>query len=208
MNVTRRRLFQMPAGGLLVALASTVAPAWGQVVAPTAAPAGSTQNASMEEIYVAHSIRISDTFPLTAFCDNAPFKGTRFEAYFTWSSVQTSADGRLSNPAVETIGDIRGCFGLTPDPTFVNASTEGTIAGIPFKGIGSCQAHADFPEKGITEVRCFQALSGLPDNYVGGALLNNAIGSQSPIGSTSSPPGYLQSGLATFRLWKKRTSDQ
>jgi hypothetical protein len=64
MNVTRRRLCQMLAGGLLVALASTVAPAWGQVVAPTAAPAGSTQNASMEEIYVAHSIRISDTFPL------------------------------------------------------------------------------------------------------------------------------------------------
>jgi len=119
MNVTHRRLFQMPVVGLLVALASTAAPAWGQVVAPTAAPAGSTQNASMEEIYVAHSIRISTTSPPTAFCDHAPFKGTRVEAYFTWSSVQTSAnDGRLSNQAVETIGDIRTCFGSTPDPAF------------------------------------------------------------------------------------------
>jgi hypothetical protein len=164
----------------------------------------------LEEIYVAHSIRISTTVPPTAFCDNAPFKGGRIvEAYFTWSSVQTSAnDGRLSNPAVKTIGDIRACFGSTPDPTFVNAYTEGTIAGIPFKGIGSCQNQADFPEKGIGQGRCFQALSELPNNYVGGVILNNFVGSQSQIGSTSSPPGYLQSGLATFRLWKKRTSEQ
>jgi hypothetical protein len=164
----------------------------------------------VEETYVAHSIRISTTVPPTAFCDNAPFKGGRIvEAYGTWSSIQTCAnDGRLSNPAVETIGDIRACFGSTPDPTFLNAYTEGTIAGIPFKGIGNCQNQADFPEKGISHARCFQSLSGLPSNYIGGALLNSGIASQSNIGSSSNPPGYLQSGLATFRLWKKRTSDQ
>jgi hypothetical protein len=183
----------------------------GLVLPAMAQQSTDTRNAAyeVEEIYVAHSIRISTTVPATAFCANAPFKGGRIlEAYFTWSSVETSAnDGRLSNPAVNTIGDIRGCFGSTPDPTFSNAYVEGTIAGIPFKGMGNCQAQADFPEKGIDHVRCFTALTGLPNNYVGGALLNNAIGSQSNIGSTSSPPGYLQSGLATFRLWKKRTSD-
>jgi hypothetical protein len=89
----------------------------------------------------------------------------------------------------------------------LNVYVEGTIAGIPFKGMGNCQEQADFPEKGINQARCFAALSGLPNNYVGGALLNNGIVSQSNIGSTSSPPGYLQSGLATFRLWKKRTGD-
>jgi hypothetical protein len=163
----------------------------------------------VEEIYVAHSIRISTTVPPTAFCNNAPFKDARIiEAYFTWSSVQTSVnDGRLSNPAVNTIGDIRACFGSTPDPTFLNAYVEGTIASTPFRGIGNCQTQADFPEKGIGHARCFTVLSGLPNNYVGGVLLNNGVTSQSNIGATSSPPGYLQSGLATFRLWKKRTSD-
>jgi hypothetical protein len=171
-----------------------------------------TQNAAyeVEEIYVAHSIRISTTVPPTTFCNNAHFKDGRIiEAYFKWSSVETSVnDGRLSNPAANTIGDIRGCFGSTPDPIFLTVYVEGTIAGIPFKGMGNCQEQTDFPERGINHARCFAALSGLPNNYVGGALLNNGIVSQSNIGSTSSPPGYLQSGLATFRLWKKRTSDQ
>jgi hypothetical protein len=169
------------------------------------------QNAAyeLEEIYVAHSIRISNTVPPTAFCDNTPFKGGNIiESYFTWSSVQTSAnDGRLSNPVVNTIGYIRGCFGSTADPTFLNVYVEGTIAAIPFKGIGNCQSQPGFPEKGVDHAWCFTVLSGLPSNYVGGVLLNNGITSQNNIGDTSSPPGYLQSGLATFRLWKKRNSE-
>jgi len=76
----------------------------------------------LEVIYVAHSIRISNTTPPTAFCTNAPFEDGRIiEAYFTWSSVQISPnDGRLSNPTVNTIGDIRGCFGSTVDPSLLN----------------------------------------------------------------------------------------
>jgi hypothetical protein len=160
----------------------------------------------VEQIYVAHSTHISTTVPATAFCDKAPFKAVR-EAYGTWSSVETRPeDGRLSNPAVKTIGDMRACFGSrgTRDPSFVDAYSEGTIAGVPFKGIGSCQIQANFPETGISQARCFQALSGLPNEYVGGVILNNGIGSQNENGDVSSPPGYLQSGIATFRLWKKR----
>jgi hypothetical protein len=157
----------------------------------------------VEYIYVAHSTRISTTVPPTAFCNKAPFKAAT-EGYFTWSSVETTPeDGRLSNPAAKTIGDIRGCFGSREtQPT--SAYTEGTIAGIPFKGIGSCQHQANFPESGISHVRCYQALSGLPNEYVGGVILNKAIVSQNENGDVSIPPGYLQSGIATFRLWKKR----
>lgn len=172
---------------------------------------GLSKNAAceVEEIYVAHSIRISTTFPSTAFWDNAPFEGSIRESYFIWSSVQTGAnDGRLLNSAVKAIGDIRACFGSTPDPTFSNTYSEGTIADILFKGIDRCPYQAHSPEKGINQARCFQALSGLRNNYVGGVLLNNGITSQINNGSTSGPPGYLQSGLATFRLWKKRSSDR
>jgi hypothetical protein len=70
----------------------------------------------VEDIYVAHSIRVSTVSPPTAFCNNAPFKdGTITEAYYTWSSVETrAADGRLSNSAVKTIGNIRA--GRRPPP--------------------------------------------------------------------------------------------
>ena len=160
----------------------------------------------VEQIYVARSTHTSTTVPATAFCDKAPFKVER-EAYGTWSSVETRPeDGRVSNPAVKTIGDIRACFGSrgTRDPSSLDAYSEGTIAGVPFKGIGSCQIQANFPETGISQGRCFQALSGLPNEYVGGVILNNGITSQKENGDVSSPPGYLQSGIATFRLWKKR----
>jgi len=160
----------------------------------------------VEQIYVARSTHTSTTVPATAFCDKAPFKAER-EAYGTWSSVETRPeDGRVSNPAVKTIGDIRACFGSrgTRDPSSLDAYSEGTIAGVPFKGIGSCRIRANFPEAGISQGWCFQALSGLPSEYVGGMILNNGIASQNQNGDVSSPPGYLQSGIATFRLWKKR----
>jgi hypothetical protein len=155
----------------------------------------------VEQVYVARSTHTSTTVPATAFCDKAPFKAVR-EAYGTWSSVETRPeDGRLSNPAVKVIGDIRACFGSggTRD-----AYSEGSIAGVPFKGIGSCQIRANFLETGISQGWCFQTLSGLPSEYVGGMILNNGIASQNENGDLSSPPGYLQSGIATFRLWKKR----
>src|SRR5262249_54856349 len=62
----------------------------------------------VEHVDVARSTRISTTVPATAFCNKAPFKAVR-EAYFIWSSIETRPeDGRVSNPAVKTIGDIRG----------------------------------------------------------------------------------------------------
>ena len=162
----------------------------------------------VEQIYVARSTRVSNTVPPTAFCDSAPFKAVR-ESYLSWSSISTQPeDGLLSNPDVKKIGYVKTCVGPreTHDPSFsvVRLYTEGTIAGVPFKGIGNCQIQANLPENGISQLRCFQALSGLPNGYTGGALLNNAIMSQNETGDVTSPPGYLQSGIATFRLWKKR----
>ena len=166
------------------------------------------QSQHVEDVYVARSTRISNTVPPTAFCDSAPFKAMR-ESYLTFSSVETRPeDGRLSNPALKTIGHVKTCGGARePQDTSSLVSrlyTEGTIAGIPFKGIGSCQIQANLPENGISQLQCFQVLSGLPNEYAGGVLLNSAIISQNETGAVSSPPGYLQSGIASFRLWKKR----
>jgi hypothetical protein len=172
------------------------------------APAASNVGAEeVEDVFVARSVRVSTTASPTDFCVNAPFKdGTIVQASYTWSSVATRPDdGRVSNFSMKTIGSIRACFGTTSDPTVLNAYSEGIIAGVPFKGIGSCQQNtSDFPELGVTARRCFQNLYGLPAEYAGGVIVNNSMLSRRPTGEVSDPPGYLQSGLATIRLWRKR----
>jgi hypothetical protein len=66
------------------------------------------------------------------------------------------------------------------------------------------QARQDFPEQGLRLFRCFLDLSGLPEQYVGGHLTTNTVGSKQNIGAVSEPPGYVQPSIATVRLWKKR----
>ena len=44
----------------------------------------------------------------------------------------------------------------------------------------------------------------LPDAYMGGQLTTNTIGSQNALGAVTDPPGYVQSSIATIRLWKRR----
>jgi hypothetical protein len=89
-----------------------------------------------------------------------------------------------------------------PDANFY---AEGVIAGVPATGKGKCTAiAADFPEPGITSVRCFLVLSNLAPPYVAGVLTTNSVTSREPIGDRSDPPGYTQPSIATIRLWRKR----
>ena len=62
----------------------------------------------------------------------------------------------------------------------------------------------NFPEAGITSVRCFLVLSNLPSPYVAGVLTTNTVASRKPLGDESDPPGYTQPSIATIRLWRKR----
>ena len=71
----------------------------GLVVPAMAQQSTDTQNANeVEEIYVAHSIRISTTIPPTAFCDKAPFKDGELE--------KSTLLGHLYKP-VRTMDDFR-----------------------------------------------------------------------------------------------------
>ena len=162
----------------------------------------------MEEIYIARSVPESQTAP-TEFC--APAK-TGFgnvmserRASFRSLSVSTS-DGRLLNPNVKTIGSFHGCFGATANSMIFNAFAEVRIGSMTFTGKGECRyVKSDFPERGLREAHCFLDLSAPDDQYVGGLLTTNSIGSMKDVGLETDPPGYTQASIGTIRVWKKRS---
>ena len=77
----------------------------------------------------------------TAFCDQTRtgFGRTLFEDRFTFRSIQTRpADGLVVDTDVQTIGNMRVCFGATDDSATLNFHAEGTLAAVTFSGNGEC----------------------------------------------------------------------
>ena len=168
----------------------------------------STPGPQVEEIYVARAVRDSRTTTPTAFCDQTRigFGRTLFEDRFTFRSIQTRpADGLVVNADVQTIGTMHVCFGATNDSATLNFHAEGAFAAVTFTGNGECLAvKRDFPERGLTVMRCFLELGSLPVGYVGGQLTTNTVLSRSVVGTVSDPEGYTQPSIVTIRLWKQR----
>ncbi len=112
----------------------------------------------------------------------------------------------MINDNVRTVGKLRACFGSTNDPKLQNFYAEGSLGAVVFTGKGECLANkSDYPEAGITGVRCFLHLGGLTPEYFGGELTTNSIRSRNVVGGVSDPPGYTQPSIATIRLWKRRS---
>jgi hypothetical protein len=167
----------------------------------------STGNSQVEEIYVAHAVRQSRTIP-GGFCEEGRigFGKALFEDRFAFQSIQTRpTDGRMVSSDVQAIGTMHVCFGATADSAVLNFHAEGTLASVPFVGKGEClTVKRDFPERGITVMRCFLDLQGLPPSYVGGQLTSNTVLSRVAVGGASDPAGYTQPSIVTVRLWKHR----
>jgi hypothetical protein len=111
---------------LLVLIVMTVASP--TVASGQGSRAASTPNRQVEEIYVSRAVRDSRTTTPTAFCDETRigFGRTLFEDRFTFRSIQTRpADGLVINTDVETIGNMRVCFGATGDAATLNFHAEG-----------------------------------------------------------------------------------
>jgi hypothetical protein len=115
------------------------------------------------------------------------------------------SDGLVMDASVHTVGTMHACFGRTADPAVVNFYGEGRLGGVGYRGTGECRVTPDYPERGVNSIRCFLDLSGLPDGYVGGRLTTNSINTPAKlVGETTDPSGYIQSSIATVRLWKRR----
>jgi hypothetical protein len=172
-----------------------------------AVPAVPPAQSKVEEIYIARSVRESRGAP-TAFCgkENTGLASAQFEDQYSFQSTSTQAsDGRMVDANVKTIGSIHACFGQTSNPALLTFFGDIRLGPTAFKGVGECRrAKSDFPEAGITVLNCFLDLSGLPSEYVGGLLTTNSLTSLKSLGTVTDPAGYVQSSIATIRLWKKR----
>ena len=167
----------------------------------------SAVTSQVEDIYVARAVRQSRSRP-TVVCNERRigFDRILFEDRFALRSIETRpSDGRIVRTDVDSIGDMHVCFGLTADSATLNFHAEGKLARVPFIGTGQClTVRPNFPEQGVTVMRCFLDLHGLPAAYVGGHLTSNTVLSRVAVGETSDPPGYTQPSIVTVRLWRRR----
>jgi hypothetical protein len=187
--------------GLLGALIAGTAGA-----APPAPPAGAASSNGIEDIYIFRSLREERTAP-GPFCDAAKigFSAARLDRYSFKAVVTRAPDGKVVDASAHQSGTLRACFDGVPGDADVNFYAEGVLAGVSATGKGKCTNIAsDYPEPGITSIRCFLKLSNLSPPYVAGVLTTNSIISRRPIGDQSDPPGYTQPSIATIRLWRKR----
>lgn len=178
------------------------------IALPVPAPSQDHNGTSdVEQIYVARAVREARTTP-TAFCspDKIGLGRALFEDRFTFRSIQTRPqDARIVNSAGEVIGNMHVCFGATSDSANITFYAEGALSGVTFVGKGEClTVKRDFPESGITTMRCFLDLGQLPDSYVGGHLTSNTVLSRRAVGELSDPAGYTQPSIVTVRLWKRK----
>src|SRR5256885_16108933 len=81
---------------------------------------------------------------------------------FSFKAVVTRApDGKVVDARLHDAGTLHACSDGAPGVD-ANFYAEGVLAGVSATGKGKCTTIvADFPEPGITSVRCFLVLSNL-----------------------------------------------
>ena len=201
-------MFLQPLVLFLVALMGTaIVGCAGQGAATTERSTASPR----EDIFVLRSLR-EERLTKTDWCTLArtgfePSTGGFLieDRYSMWAVAVRPDDGQITDAKANKVGELHACFGSTTDPKVINFFTEGRVAALSFTGGGSCLVlRADFPEKGITPVRCFLELRDLPAPYTGGVLTTNTVTSRAALGDATDPPGYVQPSIATVRLWRTR----
>jgi hypothetical protein len=168
----------------------------------------SARGGGVEDIYIVRSVRESRTIA-TQFCaaEKIGFSAeSGAEDKFTLhSTASRGSDGLMTNSKVKPVGSLHACFGPTAEPLVFNFYAEGAVGAVTFKGRGECVwVKRNHPEEGITPGRCFLDLRDISSPYVAGLATSNAINSFQDLGDVSLPRGYMQVGIFTLRLWKRR----
>ncbi len=190
---------------VLIAIAGVAVASFAGTPPGNAAPGS---EGALEEIYILRSIREPHE-AVSGWCSAnrtgfEPFAKDA-ERFFSFWSVQSQPDGKVSDTKRKRAAELRGCFGATDTPARQNFYAEIKLGSLFFRGNGECLAlKIDFPEPGLFPVRCQLVLSGLPAPYVGGLLTTNTLTSRAAFGGETDPPGYTQASIATLRLWKSR----
>jgi len=162
--------------------------------------------AGIEEIFVFRTSRTQHTSGQTSECAAAPFSSANEDFYELWSIQVQAADGRVVNTHLRKVGGFTACLGQLTRGQPLQMYATGTVAQIPWVGVGECLVLMSQPpiRTGIA-FTCHLNLSGLPDRYSGGILTSSTLapflGKDQP--PTAHIPGYLSTSVVTVRLWKK-----
>jgi len=154
----------------------------------------------VEDIYITRNVRVSRTAP-TNFCAAAGFVA-QYEEVYEYHAAGTDPSGSMTSTHPRALGELRACLAAS-DPTTAVLYGKGMLNGVTFTTRGTCVLRRDLPTSGFIVARCGEELTDLPQPFVGGQLVTNALSSSMPVGPDSSPPGYIQSGVSIFRLWRQ-----
>lgn len=162
--------------------------------------------AGPEEIYVARTARTQHKPGATPACASAPFASANEDYYELWSLEVRAKDSRVVDTHKSAVGGFTACLGQLVAGHPVPMYATGTVARIPWIGVGECTVvKSQPPVKTVIAFHCLLDLSGLPDAYTGGFLVSSTL---SPFISRDQPatahvPGYLSTSMITMRLWRK-----
>jgi hypothetical protein len=162
--------------------------------------------AAVEEIFVFRTARTQHTSGQTSECAAAPFSSANEDFYELWSIQVRAADSRVVNTHQRKVGGFTACLGQLTRGQPLQMYAVGSLAQIPWNGVGECLALMSQPpiRTGIA-FTCHLNLGGLPERYTGGILTSSTLapvlGKDQP--PTAHIPGYLSTSVVTVRLWKK-----
>jgi hypothetical protein len=117
-------------------------------------------SSAVEEIYILRSLREERSVP-GPFCDagRTGFTAAVQDRYSFKAVITREPDGKVVDARMHDAGTLEACFDGIPGVPDTNFYAEGVMAGVSATGKGKCTAvAADFPEPGITSLRCFLVL--------------------------------------------------
>ncbi len=165
--------------------------------------------AGLEEIYAFRTTRTEHHSGTTAACASAPFHPVNTDYYESWSIGLRSTSSRVIDTHEREVGGFTACFGpLTRDQPLQMFAT-GSVAHIPWTGVGECLPLPSRPPvQTLLAFTCNLRLSGLPPAYTGGFGVSSTL---APFISRAQPatahvPGYLSTSVVVIRLWRKPTA--
>ncbi len=172
--------------------------------AQTQSPYAEEVRAGAESIYVFRTTRTQHHSGATPACASAPFRSVDNDYYALWSIGLRATDSRVVDTHEREVGGFSACFGpLTRDKPLLMFAT-GSVAHIPWRGIGQCIVlPSQPPVRTAIAFTCHLTLSGLPPAYAGGFAVSSTL---APFISRTQPatahvPGYLSTSVVVIRLW-------
>lgn len=158
-----------------------------------------------EEVYVFRTARTRHQRGPTPTCAAAPFSSANEDYYELWSIALDARNSRVMNARGSAVGGFTACLGQLAVGQPVPMYATGTVARIPWKGVGEClPLRSQPPIRTAIAFTCRLDLSGLPASYTGGFLVSSTL---APLLGANQPadahvPGYLSTSVVSVRLWK------